>query len=139
MFEIRKSGSPCLKQVSAEVPLNTNVQSLIDTMWLVMDYNKGLGLAANQIGEMVRVIVISASGFRQAFINPVITRKYGGQKNVREGCLSFPGLEVRTSRYKRIYLEGYDENWQPIKRKLGGMAAVCAQHEVEHLDGKTII
>ncbi len=139
MMHIRKQGDPILKTVALEVPEGENVNELISAMFLTMRKNNGVGLAANQVGELKRVIVIGIDGFQQEFINPVITKRYGNKGKSVEGCLSFPGQVVKMKRYKRIIVEGFDRDWQPIKRKLKGFTAYCVQHEVDHLNGITIV
>ncbi|MCP4342921.1 MAG: peptide deformylase [Desulfobulbaceae bacterium] len=136
MKKLRYNGSPALFSVAEEV--SEDVKELIADMWDVMYLHKGIGLAANQIGVLKRVIVIHCETFRQAFINPVITRRYGGKGLSREGCLSYPGIRVGVFRYKNIVVEGTDEKGAHIKRKLKGHSAYCVQHEIDHLNGVTI-
>ncbi len=136
MRQLRYAGDPSLLSVAEEV--SDDVTELIDDMWVIMYHNKGIGLAANQIGVLKRVIVIHCETFRQSFINPVITRRYGGKGLSREGCLSYPGIRVGVFRYKNIVVEGADENGAHIKRKLKGHSAYCVQHEIDHLNGVTI-
>ena len=113
---------------------------LLHVMWTVMYKNNGIGLAAPQLGELHRVIVIDAGGFKQSIINPVITRRYGGKVTSKnEGCLSYPGKKRTIVRDKQIAVKGFDQNWKSIKFKLKGLAAIAVQHEVDHLDGITIM
>lgn len=98
----------------------------------------GVGLAANQVGVLKRVIYIKCGPFKQIIINPVITRNFGGQTTNREECLSYPGLSVLKVRSKKVRVEGFDEDWNPIHFKLNKLAARCVQHEVDHLNGITI-
>ncbi len=138
---INYKGHPALKAVATEVPQGLNFSSELGLMWNVMYNRHGIGLAANQVqfpASGLRLIVVHAGGFKQAFINPVITKRYGGKFTHREGCLSFPGVHVLVVRDKQIIVEGFDENWKAIKRKLKGIAAYTVQHEVDHLDGITI-
>lgn len=135
---IKTNRHPALTSIAKEIPKGESIHFLIGMMWDLMYRNKGIGLAANQIGELKRVIVIHANGFKQELINPVITKRYGGKVMNKEGCLSYPLLQVKVSRYKQVIIEGFDRDWRPIKRKLKGLAAYCAQHEVDHLDGITI-
>jgi peptide deformylase len=133
-----KGNDPVLHSVAAEVPKNTNMSLLIHAMWTVMYKNKGIGLAAPQLGESKRVIVMDAGGLKIAIINPVITaRKLGKVKSI-EGCLSYPGEKVTVSRDKMVVVEGFDQYWKPLKFKLRGIAAMCVQHEIDHLNGVTI-
>ncbi len=136
---IRTNNDPILHAVAEPVPNKTQIKSLIHLMWSVMYENKGIGLAAPQIGDSVRVIVVDAQGFKQAIINPVIVKRCCGKSTAREGCLSYPGASVLMVRDKQIIVEGFDQDWKPIRRKLRGLAARCVQHEVDHLDGITIV
>lgn len=139
MKKLTHSQHPILQEVSLHCNQDdTTLKQLIADMWEVMRYHHGQGFAACQIGVSKRVIVINSNGFRQAFINPRITKHYGGKITVNEGCLSFPGVFVSIVRFKQAIIEGFDEDWQPITRKLKGPAAICAQHEVDHLDGITL-
>lgn len=127
-----------LKTVAIEAAKDTDLSQILDDMWSLMYSKNGIGLAAPQVGLAVRLIVIHAGSFKQEIINPVITKKYNGKAKSVEGCLSFPGKQVKKYRYKRIVIEGFDANWNPVKFNLKGMAAFCAQHEVDHLNGITI-
>lgn len=138
MLSIRKQGNPVLKEVADEVPQGANVNDLISTMFLTMRLSNGVGLAANQVGELKRVIVIENGGFSHAIINPVITKRFGGKGISREGCLSYPGKVVKMKRYKQVTIEGFDQDWNPIRFKLKSFNAYIAQHEVDHLNGVTI-
>jgi peptide deformylase len=126
-----------LKTVCEEVLEGEDVWPLIEGMKESMTRGQGIGLAANQVGSTKRVIMIYTQGFQQIFINPVITKKYGGKVTSKEGCLSFPGKTAIVVRSKQIIVEGFTPEWKPIKRKLKGLASYCVQHEVDHLDGIT--
>ena len=137
MSELTKSE---LYNVCDDIDMSDNILLILENMWATMYTGRGIGLAANQIGIRKRVIVIdTGQGFKQEFINPVITRFYGGKHTAKEGCLSFPGQTALISRSKQIVIEGLDQNMMPIKRKLKGMAARAVQHEVDHLNGITCI
>lgn len=139
-LSMAKKGHPYLKMKAEPVEQDElpRVKELIPLMFETMYLNKGAGLAAPQVRVLKRVIVMHANGFKQAIINPVITKRYGGRATALEGCLSFPGVKVRVTRSKQVIIEGFDQDWNPIKRKLKGLAARCAQHEIDHLDGITI-
>lgn len=126
-----------LKQVAEEVPQFEDCMDLIKDMWNVMFQGRGVGLAANQVGVLKRIIVVQNKGFRQVLINPVITKGHGKLKQ-KEGCLSFPRLLVNKIRHKQITVEGFNEYWKPVKMRLKGMDARIVQHEVDHLNGVTI-
>lgn len=137
--EVVKDGHPALSTVCAEVPHGQDCRALIEHMCIVMRMWGGIGLAANQLDERTRVIVFKRGSDTLAVINPVITRSYGGRSTAREGCLSFPRKTALKVRARQIVLEGFDENWKPVKYKLKKIAARCAQHEVDHLNGVTIV
>lgn len=99
----------------------------------------GVGLAANQVGETKRIILVNTGSVRQFFINPVIVKKYGGTTMSTEGCLSFPGRRVRVVRARRIIIEGFSPDWKPLRFKFKNLNAVVVQHEVDHLDGITCV
>jgi len=138
MLEIRKNSHPALTSVAEPIEVGSEVGLLVDNLWAVMYHHKGIGLAANQIGELKRCIVIHVKGLKQEIINPVIVKRGKAKDSSKEGCLSFPGMEVMMIRYKSVTVEGYNRSWEKIRRKLTGLAAFCVQHEIDHLDGKTI-
>lgn len=106
---------------------------MLDTMYA----KGGIGLAANQVGFLLRVIVVDLSDRQNTpmiMINPVIT-KARGKQTVTEGCLSYPGRKVRVTRAAKITVKYLDEHGDPRSLKASNMFAQCVQHEVDHLDG----
>ncbi len=81
---------------------------------------------------------MDTNGFSKAIINPVITKTSGKLKLGKEGCLSFPGKRVDMKRDNIVVVEGFDEDWNPIKKKVRALSAFCVQHEIDHLNGITI-
>ena len=112
------SGDPVLNTACENVNKNDEVKFLIDCMWLQMYGLKGIGLAANQVGVLKRVIVVHADSFKKVMINPEITKSYGGKITARETCLSFPGKEYLKVRDKQIIIHCLDENFKEKKYKL---------------------
>lgn len=98
----------------------------------------GIGLAAIQIGVRKRVILVNIGGAFQEFINPVITKRFGGIGKSIEGCLSLPGKQYTKFRHRKIIVEGFTADLQPIRRQLKDIAAYCVQHEIDHCNGITI-
>jgi peptide deformylase len=129
--------NPVLHQVAEAVPHGTPM-SMLSTMWEEMYTHKGIGLAAPQLGVSQRVIIMDAGGLKTAIINPVITKRKLGKTPSIEGCLSYPGDRVTVMRDKVVVVEGFDENWCAVKFKLRGVASMCVQHEIDHLNGITI-
>lgn len=138
MLELKKNNFETLHQKAIDVEFGSDVKELITEMWQIMSDNKGIGLAANQVGVLKRVIVVHTNGFSTAIINPVITKLSGKVKNSKEGCLSFPGKQSAMKRDNIVVVEGFDENWNSIKKKVRALSAFCVQHEIDHLNGINI-
>ena len=122
--ELRK---PCVEAQKGE-DISAVVQDLKDTLAT----QKGCGLAANQIGVQKKIAFYKIGPNEVTLINPKITDKY--DKTIfTEGCLSFPGLEIKTDRYREITLENNNQRYGA-----SGIEAIVIQHEVDHLNGVTI-
>jgi peptide deformylase len=105
---------------------------------------KGVGLAAPQIGQSIRIVVIWSTGSHQflPMINPEIiwcskrtSLNVGRSKNPHEGCLSVPGVWGQVRRYTTVKLAYQTPKGQKVIRRFKGLAGVIIQHEVDHLDG----
>ncbi len=101
-----------------------------------MRENGGIGIAAPQIGDSLRVLVISTNIPIAAF-NPRIVDFDAETDRIGEGCLSFPELSVRVERSKKIRVRYEDINGNVQSKTLEGLAARVFQHELDHLDGIT--
>lgn len=132
-----------LHQVCDEVPQGDDETKLVAQMFTRIGVkggiDKGIGLAANQVGHNKRIFVMDCNGMRQAFINPIITKMYGGTVSSLEGCLSFPGVSVLVARYKQVEISAFDGAWGKIKFRFKGLNAFCVQHEIDHLNGITML
>jgi peptide deformylase len=117
---------------------------LVDDMAETMYAAPGVGLAATQIGEPVRVFVIDiATGddepsALQVFVNPEIVVRDGAQA-WEEGCLSFPGVQEEVQRAERVRVRAQDVAGRFFELEADGLLAVAIQHENDHLDGKLMI
>lgn len=138
-YELVKATNTVLHTNADAVQPDADVSTLIDGMREVIVKHKGRGLAANQVGVLQRVIIVCFGSKLVEIINPVITKYSPQLGSMEEGCLSYPGKRVRKNRHKRVTVEGFDRNWKPLKLKLQGVDSVCVQHEVDHLNGLTII
>ncbi len=134
-------GSPVLRRVSRPFDLsggNGSLMELVIEMERLLAAERGLGLAAPQAGENVRVFILDSSSLdtsgHRVFVNPV-TEPYGPSCRIEEGCLSVPGLYEEVSRPSRCRVSATDEKGVRFELDLGGMAARAAQHENDHLDG----
>nr|WP_286197109.1 peptide deformylase [Tropicibacter sp. R15_0] len=130
---------PRLAQVCA--PVEKIDADLITDMFETMYDAPGRGLAAPQIGVMQRVFVMDV-GWKtgemepMACINPEIVSRSEARVTGEEGCLSLPGVSVEVERFAEIELRYTDLTGERLTRPLAGFAAICAQHELDHLDGK---
>lgn len=119
-----------------------DIEQLAKNMFYTMKMSKGIGLAAPQIGILLRVITVDTTSvggkFMGIMINPVITEQ-SGEISFEEGCLSFPGKAVRISRSKHITVQFQDFSGNFNVRKFNDIDAVCIAHEIDHLNGVAII
>lgn len=138
MNKLVTKGYPTLKEIALSVEPDEDVEDIIADMWATMYAHKGIGLAANQIAVLKRIIVLDVRGFKKCIINPVITKYSDRFTNDKEGCLSYPGKLVPMCRHKLITVEGLSPSGKKLKFKLRDLAGRCVQHEIDHLDGVTI-
>ncbi len=137
-----------LTKIATPVPQGERCRELIEAMFIAMDYPSGIGLAAPQIGVDKRIFVINVPAYnngiqvsgstKHAIINPTITWWRGGPEIGPEGCLSFPGEQVMIPRYLRVKVSGFDVRWNPLTFSGKGLTARVIQHEMDHLNGRTL-
>lgn len=140
--KIVKYGTPSLREKSKEVhKISKKVQILVEDLYDTLYSLNGVGLAAPQIGENLRVFVIDVGTDPKTmnpitFINPKILKKEGAI-NSYEGCLSFPEAYTNVRRYKNVKVKALDIKGRPfiIEAKDGSLLARAIQHEFDHLDG----
>lgn len=131
---------PLLRAVCAPVAPGQDVSELVAEMFEIMDRDQGVGLAAPQIGVPLRVITVRYASTCMAIVNPVIVKAPGKiVTSIGEGCLSFPGRRVNVKRSKRVLVEGFDGHWTPVGIDARNLLAFILQHEIDHLDGVTIV
>ncbi len=144
-LEIIKIGHPTLRAEAREVPLasfeDPKFQKLIDDMILTMDRARGVGLAAPQVNQSIRLFVMK-SGARVPLtivVNPRVEYvNEAGQSWSTEGCLSIPGSSLRVKRYRKIRMSYFDRSGQFVTGEFSGFGAIIAQHEYDHLNGVLI-
>lgn len=116
--------------------INKDIKDLINLMKKVMKKNKGIGLAANQIGKNLSLFIAEDKNRIITFINPKIVKFIGKEIIVEEGCLSLPKLWGYLKRYPEIIIE-YQDIWNKNKKlKAKGLLAQIIQHEMDHLNGQ---
>jgi len=121
--------------------VDDKVRRLIDDMFETMYQAPGIGLAAIQVDEPQRVIVIDISEDRSqplALINPEILSR-DGEEEMDEGCLSVPGFYETVQRAARVRVHALDRQGNAFEMDADGLLAVCIQHEIDHLDGKLFV
>ena len=139
--EILTEPNKILRQKSLKVEkVDNSLQRLMDDMLETMYAAPGIGLAAIQVGETKRVIVIDISpkdGPKNPmfFINPEIIDKSEDKSTYEEGCLSVPGQFAEINRPAKCSIKYLDYHGQPKKINAEGMLATCIQHEMDHLEG----
>lgn len=115
-------------------PLMTN---LIKRLRQTMKQFNGLGLSANQCGVQERVFVMGTDDFQLTCINPSVVETSETVKKEGEGCLSFPGLNLKVDRPEWIVAQFTDENGVTETMKMEGVTARCFLHELDHMNGIT--
>lgn len=134
---------PRLRTRAKPVPeVDDNIRRLADDMLETMYDAPGIGLAATQVNQHLRMLVLDISEDKsdpRVFINPVITPLTPDCVPYEEGCLSVPGSYDEVRRPARIRVEALDRDGKPFTLEADGLLAVCLQHEVDHLDGKLFV
>ena len=123
--------------------VDDGIRKLIEDMAETMYAAPGVGLAAPQIGESLRLFVIDIADEDEpsdlrVFVNPEIVAKEGKQC-FREGCLSFPGVTEEVERAEKVTVRALDEKGESFELSAHGLLAIAIQHENDHLEGKLMI
>ena len=116
--------------------VDDSIRETLDSMLSLMRKSQGVGLAANQVGIDLRLIVVELGKEVYKLVNPQITKKEGSIF-FAEGCLSFPNLELTLLRSRRVNILALDELGNPIKLELEEPLSVVFQHEIDHINGIT--
>jgi peptide deformylase len=152
ILKVARMGHPVLRaRARALTPSeirSPELQRLIDDMFDTMHEYQGVGLAAPQVHESVRLFVAGLSSSDEedeeaggsrvpalALINPEITIVGDGMADDWEGCLSIPDIRGRVPRARQILVNGYDRRGKRVELRAGGFTARVMQHETDHLDG----
>jgi peptide deformylase len=139
--KIARMGHPVLRCVARPVPPEDipgpEIQRLIADMLETVDDCNGAGLAAPQVHESLRIVVLTIDEEvgMEVWINPVLTPTSTDALQSFEGCLSVPDLRGLVTRPAAVHVEALDPTGQPIVHDLEGFPAIVAQHECDHLDG----
>jgi peptide deformylase len=140
-MKILKFPDPILREKIPDFDFNNPSVDPIEfekEMIQIMLDNHGMGLAANQIGQRVRMFVIGHSSnpeSAQAFYNPVVVAHIDETEDLLEGCLSFPGVYVNIKRPKKIKVQWQNSKGERQEAVLEGYECKCFLHELDHLEG----
>lgn len=151
-------GDPVLKKEAEDISKDfPELDKLIENMFDTMYEAAGVGLAAPQIGQSIRLFIVDGSpfaeedednprqepdpraagieNFKKVFINPIIEEEFGEEWGFKEGCLSIPKIREEVYRKEKVRLTYYDEKWNFHDEVFDGYAARIIQHEYDHIEG----
>jgi len=115
-----------------------NIRELLEEMYSLMKAEGGVGLAANQVGIDLCLVVIQTQEGLFKLINPRIIKKEG-RIELEEGCLSFPNITLSIKRAEKVWVSSSDEKGNPFDIEAEGVLAVVLQHEIDHINGIVFI
>jgi len=129
-----------LRKVSKNIEkIDSSIINTVSKMDLLMNENKGIGLAAPQVGISKRFFITKDFQDEDSekflvFINPTI-KEMNGTIESKEGCLSIPGYYDLIKRHEKILVSYLDQNGKNIEKEFSGMQSIVFQHEFDHLEG----
>ncbi len=144
IYAVTVFGDPILRKKA--MPITEEFEDLkgfIQNMFETMYTSDGVGLAAPQVGQSIRIFVLDTTtdeedepaGIKKAFINPEIIEKYGDAWVMNEGCLSVPEIREDVLRPESVRIKYHDENFVEHEEVYSGFSARVIQHEYDHLEG----
>lgn len=144
IYPVSVFGDPVLRKTAEPITKDfPDLKGFIQNMFETMYNSDGVGLAAPQVGQAIRVFVIDTisteedelEGIKKAFINPVILEKTGDEWVMNEGCLSLPEIREDVSRPESIRIKYLDEDFVEHEETYSGFSSRVIQHEYDHLEG----
>lgn len=152
IYPIVMYGDAVLRKKASDIEQGADIKQLVADMFETMYAANGVGLAAPQIGKPIRLFVVDGTsmqdeeedaedmtGFKKAFVNPVILEEAGDAWEFEEGCLSIPNIREKVSRKEVLRVRYYDEDWSLHEEEYNGVKARIIQHEYDHIEGKLFI
>ncbi len=131
-----------LKKTNPVIEFNKELGLQVKEMFQIMEQEKGVGLAANQVGLDKSIFVVKIPFVEQdlirVFINPKISLS-GDMVAINEGCLSFPDIQVEFPRFRTCTITYQNLDGSGHEETFSGIPSIVCQHEVDHLEGKTFI
>lgn len=143
-------GAEILREKAKEIDvtqegLKDELKTLVSNMWETMTKADGVGLAAPQVGRLIRLLIVDGSllsddypqlaDFKRAMINPVLVEASTEEIEFNEGCLSIPDIHCGVIRPKTIRVSYYDTDFVKREETFDSFACRMVQHEMDHLDG----
>src|ERR687894_3287377 len=139
-LDVRTFGDPVLKTRAAPVEsFDDALANLAEEMLITMREHEGVGLAANQVGRLKRILVAATEDEEYVIVNPVVEEAAETTERALEGCLSIPGIQVEVERPTGITISGQNATGAPLLIETSGLLARILQHELDHLDGVLIL
>ncbi|MBU0598286.1 peptide deformylase [Patescibacteria group bacterium] len=137
MLNIITNPHPALRQKAKEVDLEEipKLHQFLNDMAKIMLKKDGIGLAANQVDILKRIIIVNTKDGPLALINPKLLRKSFKKEEAEEGCLSVPDVFGMVKRNYSLTVKAYTKDGQEISIKATGLFARVLQHEVDHING----
>lgn len=144
-LELRVYPDPVLARKAARIEeITPDIKQLAQDMAETMYANDGIGLAAPQVGESIRLVAMDLTGPEvrgglRFFVNPVITARSSETVETEEGCLSVATLRANVKRAAQVTVQAQDLDGVDLTIEAEELLAVCLQHEIDHLDGVLFI
>lgn len=143
-------GHPTLRKIAAEIESgHPGLDELIENMFETMYQSEGVGLAAPQVNQSIRLFIVDASpyekdrpefkGFKKVFINPHIVEVTGEEWSFNEGCLSVPEIREDVMRKPRIRIQYQDKDFNAYDEIYEGIPSRIIQHEYDHLEATLFV
>ena len=137
LLTMRLVPDPILRQQTRRITqIPASMKLYTDDMVETMHAERGVGLAANQVGGLQKVAVIQLPEWNEplVLINPEIIRREG-EREVEEGCLSIPGYRGTVKRSEKVRARALDLNGKMVRIRADGLLAQALEHETDHLNG----
>jgi peptide deformylase len=144
IYPVTVFGDPVLRKKAEPITRNfKDLKEFIENMFDTMYNSDGVGLAAPQVGQPIRIFVLDTTtdeedepaGIVKAFINPEILEKTGDEWVMNEGCLSLPEIREDVLRPETVRIKYLDEDFNEHEEEYSGFTSRVIQHEYDHLDG----
>ncbi|MBN2413022.1 peptide deformylase [candidate division KSB1 bacterium] len=139
ILDVIKYGHPTLRKVAEPVKPDEIDKQFLKDMLDTMLAEDGVGLAANQVNVLQRVIVVTDYEHTYTLLNPEIIAYSENMETGNEGCLSLPGLQAPVPRHEKVVVRALNENGEQVEINAKGLLAIVLQHEIDHLNGKLYI